>query len=90
MKSAKTHPLDWFGILFDIFRQITANKSFQISISSLALADTSDICVQTKVMEICDLLASIGPESVLIIAGVKVWQVISWLIYTFPLLETLS
>lgn len=90
MESTKTHPLAWFAIPFTISRQIAANKSFQISISSLALADTSDICVQTEVMEICDLLENTGPESVLIIAGVKAWQVISWLIYTCPLPETLS
>ena len=53
MKSGNT-PLAWFVIQFIILKQIIANKSFQISISSLALADINDICVWLEVMEICD------------------------------------
>lgn len=46
-------PLAWFVIHFTIFKQITANKSFQTNIP-LALAGTNDICMLIEVTEICD------------------------------------
>lgn len=59
-------------IQFTIFKQITANKSFKISISSLVLAGINDICMWIEVIEICDCAEKyIGPESDLLLLVLK-------------------